>query len=283
MALDLSAVGARTEPCVFSYTWRDAVLYALAVGARRDELPYLYEAHGPRVLPTFAVIPSMAAVNQGLARAGAELEQVVHGAQEVTLHAPLPPEGKLHTVGEVRAIHDMKKLAQLVVVTETRGEGGELLAETEWMILVRGAGNFRGAPPPRKADAAPVPKDRPADFRVEEATAPEQALLYRLTGDTNPLHADPELAARVGFPQGPILHGLCTFGYLARALIKGPLGGDGGRLRKLGAHFRRPVWPGDTLVTEGFHLDGGRVALQTFAQGRAEPVLTGAWAELAPR
>jgi acyl dehydratase len=279
MALDLSAVGARSAPHVFSYAWKDAVLYALSIGARRDELAYLYEAHGPRVYPTFAVIPAMAAVNEGLARTGAELEQIVHGAQELTLHAPLPPSGTLHTTGEVKAIHDMKKLAQIVVGTETRGEDGALLAETEWVILVRGAGNFGGKPPPRKVDETPVPKDRPADFRLEEPTSPEQALLYRLTGDLNPLHADPDLAARVGFPQGPILHGLCTFGHLARALIKVGLGGDASRLQRLGAQFRRPVWPGDTLVSEGFFA-GNRVALQTFAQGRPEPVLTSAWAQV---
>jgi acyl dehydratase len=279
MALDLSAVGARTAPHVFSYTWRDAVLYALSIGARREELDYLYEARGPRVYPTFAVIPAMAAANEGLARSGVELEQIVHGAQEITLHAPLPSSGTLRTIGEVRAIFDMKKLAQIVVSTETRAEDGTLLAETEWTILARGAGGFGGKPPPRRADEAPIPKDRLADFRVEEPTSPEQALLYRLTGDTNPLHADPELAARVGFPQGPILHGLCTFGHLSRALIHGGLCGDARRLRRLGAQFRRPVWPGDTLVTEGFWV-GDRVALQTFAAGRPEPVLTGAWALL---
>lgn len=282
MAIDLSSVGVHTETHEFIYTWRDTVLYALAIGARREELAYLYEAQGPFVYPTFAVIPAMAAVNQSLLRAGIELEQIVHGAQEITLHAMLPPSGALNTTGKVRAIFDMKKLAQVWIDTETRDTDGTLLAETGWMILVRGAGGFGGAAPSRKSgEDIAIPKDRPADFRVEEVTTSEQALLYRLTGDLNPLHADPELAARLGFPQGPILHGLCTFGFMARALIQRGLSGDASRLKKIGAHFRRPVWPGETLITEGF-FQKDRALLQTFVQGRPEPVLTNAWAQLNP-
>src|SRR5262249_16212977 len=111
--------------------------------------------------------------------------------------------------------------------------------------------------------------------------SPEQALLYRLSGDYNPLHADPAFAASVGFTQGPILHGLCTYGYAARAVITHLAGGNASRLRLLSAQFRKPVWPGDTIVTEGWTLEGGKVALQASVKGRSEAVLTGGYAEIA--
>lgn len=280
MSIELGSVGARTGEHTFTYDWQKAALYALAIGARRDELSYLYEAHDFRVFPTFAVIPTMAVVHEAMGLVKLELASIVHHAQELTLHRPLAASGKLVTRGEVRAIYDMKRMAQVVIGTESRDEAGELVAESEWTLLTRGVGGFGGQPPPRKADEGAVMKQRPADFQVEQATSTEQALLYRLTGDLNPLHADPALAAQVGFAQGPILHGLCTLGFAARALVGALLGGDGGKLKKIGAQFRRPVWPGDALVTEGWKIDGGRVVLQTLAKNRPEPVLTGAWAQV---
>jgi acyl dehydratase len=117
-------------------------------------------------------------------------------------------------------------------------------------------------------------------FTVEQATRPEQALLYRLSGDLNPLHADPEFARAVGFEQGPILHGLCTYGFVGRALIQHACGGDPARLKAYGVQFRKPVWPGDVLSTQGFALGDGRIVLETSVVGRPEPVLTSAWAEV---
>lgn len=282
MSIDPTAVGASSGPHSFSYGAETAILYALGIGARRDELDYLFEGRGPRVFPTFAVVPAAAAVFGCMGRVGGSLESLVHGSQSITLHGSLPAEATLSTTGKVAALYDLKRFTQVVITTETRDAAGRVLCETEWMLLLRGVGGFGGPRPPKEAAEAAVPKDRPADFRVEEATSPEQALLYRLSGDRNPLHADPELAARVGFPQGPILHGLCTLGYAARALIKAELGGDGGRLRRLGANFRKPVWPGETLVTEGWRIEGGKIALSTTVLGRPEPVLTGAWAEVSP-
>ena len=125
-----------------------------------------------------------------------------------------------------------------------------------------------------------MPKDRPADFRIEQQTSPEQALLYRLSGDYNPLHADPDFATMVGFQQGPILHGLCTYGFAARAVVKGACGGDAGKLKVIEGQFRKPVWPGDTIVTEGWKVAGGKIAVVASVKERNEAVLTGAWAEL---
>ncbi len=104
---------------------------------------------------------------------------------------------------------------------------------------------------------------------MTEATQPEQALLYRLSGDLNPLHADPTFASLVGFEQGPILHGLCTYGFLARAVIQQACGGDGRRLKGLTAQFRKPVWPGETIRTDGYTLGDGRIVLQAFRRRTA--------------
>jgi acyl dehydratase len=283
MPLDPSAVGATTEPSRHSYGWKDVVLYALGIGAGRAELPYLYEQSegGLRVFPTYAVIPAFPVVVELLARAGADMPMVLHGAQRVVAHAPIPAEAALETTGALAGIYDLKKLAQIDVATRTTCEG-RLLFETEWTIFVRGAGGVgarRAADPGRPPR---LPRERIPDWVVEQAIAPEQALLYRLSGDTNPLHADPTVAARAGFGHQPILHGLCTYGFMARALVAQAAGGDSSRLRSLHAAFRRPVWPGDTLVTRGHDLGEGQVGLVSLVQGRPNQVVANAWAEIAP-
>jgi len=166
------------------------------------------------------------------------------------------------------------------VVLETNSTiNGKEAFSTTWSIIFRGAGGFEGPRPPHDEDVS-TPKDRPADFSFEEATSPEQALLYRISGDVNPLHADPEFAAMVGFPQGPILHGLCTYGYVARAIIKKFAGGDAAKMKSFQAQFRKPVWPGDTIVTQGWDVGGGKVAVVATVQGRPDAVLSNAWAEI---
>jgi acyl dehydratase len=281
MSLDISTVGFQTEPVSFEYDWKTVVLYALAVGAKREELEYLYEGRGPRVLPTFAVIPAYAPVSQLFVKTNCDMTRLVHGGQTLRLHRPLPAEGKLLTIGKIEGIYDMKKLAQVVLSTRTT-LNGEPCFDTEWMLLVRDAGGFAGPRPPKQE----VPKlaegqEESPTFSVEQATSPEQALLYRLTGDLNPLHADPAFALAAGFEQGPILHGLCTYGFVGRALLQHACGGDPARLKSYSVQFRKPVWPGDVLQTRGFEVGGGRYVLQTSVQGRPDAVLTSAWAEVA--
>jgi acyl dehydratase len=145
--------------------------------------------------------------------------------------------------------------------------------------LVRDAGNFGGARPP-KSEVPKIPEGKSPDFEHSEATSPEQALLYRLSGDLNPLHADPAFASMAGFEQGPILHGLCTYGFVARAVIQAVCGGDSSRLKGLTAQFRKPVWPGETIRTLGYDLGDGRIALQAFAGDRPDAVITSAFAEV---
>lgn len=279
--MDLSALGFTTQPHALAYDWRLLATYALGIGARRDELAYLYEnaKGGMKVYPTFAVVPSYTPVMELLAKCGADMAMVVHGAQLVRIHKAIPDSGTLQTTGTLKAIYDMKKFAQIILETNSSLNGVPVF-DTQWSILVRGAGGFEGKRPPEAAAEPTVPKDRPADWTFEEATSPEQALLYRLCGDQNPLHADPEFATAVGFPQGPILHGLATYGFAARAVIKHAIGGDAARLRAFNGQFRKPVWPGDTLITQGWNLEEGKVAFNTTVKGRPEVVLGGGWAEI---
>jgi acyl dehydratase len=146
---------------------------------------------------------------------------------------------------------------------------------------VRDTGGF-GGPRPPKSDAPKLPSDVAPLFEKTETISPEQALLYRLSGDLNPLHADPAFAREVGFDQGPILHGLCTYGYVTRAVIEGACGGDPSRLKKIAVAFKKPVWPGESLRTVGFPTEDGKIALVAYAGDRSEAVVGGAWAEVSP-
>jgi acyl dehydratase len=275
MAFDLSIVGKPGEQSVFEYAWKDVVLYALGIGAKVDELDYLFEGRGPKTYPSFAVVPAFRPMFDLLSQSGGNLAMVVHGAQKVRMHRPIPAEGKLLTTATIRGLYDMKKFASAIVDTRTTDAKGEALFDTTWNIIFRGAGGFGGEPPPREESPTP-PQGKAADFSVEEATTKEQALLYRLSGDLNPLHADPDFAKGVGFAAGPILHGLCTFGHMIRHAVKGACGGDATKLKAFEARFSKPVWPGDTLVTDGWALGDGRYALQVSVKERSESVITNA-------
>ncbi len=295
MPFDLSIIGQQSAPAQHSYTWKDTVLYALGCGAKIDELDYLYEGRGPdglsasvsaagphqKVLPSFAVVPTFKPMFDLLAKTGGSFANVVHGGQRVLLRKPFAPEGTLSTIARVKGLYDLRKFTIAHVETETNDASGERVFDTLWTIIFRGEGGFGGQPPPREPSGIDIPKDRAADFRIEEATAREQALLYRLSGDLNPLHADPEFARSVGFEQGPILHGLSTYGHMVRHAAKGACGGDATRLTGFEGSFKRPVWPGDTLVTEGWVVGDGKVALATSVKERSEVVIGSAWATFA--
>jgi acyl dehydratase len=280
MALDSSLVGKASDPYTLEYSWKDAVLYALGVGAKATEIEYLYESLGPKVLPSFAVVSKFPPLLSLLGRTGGNLAMIVHGAERVRLRAPLAPGGKLQTVAAIRGIYDMRRFAQVLVDATTRDAEGRVVAETTSSIIFRGEGGFGGAPPPKETPPVERPKDTPPTFSVEETTSPEQAYLYRLSGDLNPLHADPEFARAVGFERGPILHGLCTFGFMVRHVAKALCSGDASRVNAFEAQFRRPVWPGETLVTEGWQVRPDAVALQVRVKERDEVVIAGGWATL---
>lgn len=270
---DFTAVGKPLAPLDFTYTWKDAALYALGIGATERELDFLYEGRGPRVYPTFGVVPILPLLFTGMDAIRGDPSRVVHGAQKLRMHArEIPSAGTVRTVAQVDAIYDLKRLAQAIVSTRTTdAASGELLWETEASLLFVGMGGFGGE---SRIEPRPRTPDRTPDFVTEARTAGTQALLYRLSGDLNPLHADPEFPlVREQFQGRPILHGLATYGYLARAVVLGPLGGDPARLRSVEARFARPVFPGDTLRTEAW-VEAGRVIARVSVPERNEQVLT---------
>ncbi|MFC1642735.1 MaoC/PaaZ C-terminal domain-containing protein [Myxococcota bacterium] len=279
MSVDPSVVGLSTGPHVFQYKWQDVVLYALGIGARREELDYLYEVRGPKVYPTFGVVPTYPPLVELVKRAGGDFDNLVHGGQTLRMHRALPPAGTLTTVGTLHRLYDLKRMVQVVVRTRTACEDA-LLFETEWTIVLLSGGGFGGPRPPKDGKVT-IPKGLAPVWTHEETTTPEQALLYRLTGDLNPLHADHEFAVALGFEPGPILHGLCTFGFLGRAVMLHACQNGSSFLQELSAQFRKPVWPGETLRTEAYRLDDGRLGLLTYAADRPEPVIGGGWARLA--
>jgi acyl dehydratase len=201
---------------------------------------------------------------------------ILHGEQKIILHRSLPPKAMLQTVSEVKGIYDKGKGALVVVEANTTDESGAPVFDNVFSIFVRGEGGFGGerGPEAQKAD----PPDRAPDFEVVEATSREQALLYRLSGDVNPLHADPAMAKLGGFDR-PILHGLCTFGHAGRAILRGACGGDPARLKSFGARFSGVVFPGDNLTTRGWKVsDTGYVVTTATQEGKV--VLSNALAEV---
>jgi acyl dehydratase len=280
MPFDLSLAGQASPPSTFDYAWKDTALYALGVGAKRDELDLLYEGRGPKVLPSFAVVPKFQPMLDLLTKSGGNLSMLVHGGERVTVHRPLAPQGRWSTTATIRGFYDLRRLSQVLIDTRTEDESKNLVATTTSSMIFRGEGGFGGDPPPKEKALVERPRETPPSFSIEETTSPEQALLYRLSGDHNPLHADPDFARAVGFEQGPLLHGLCTFGFMVRHVARGACGGDATRLRGFEAQFKRPVWPGDTLVTEGWIVRPGEIAVQVRVKERDEVVIDRAWATL---
>lgn len=256
-SIDLSVIGTRTEPIVFDYTWKDVVLYALGVGATAEDLPLVYEnaPGGLKVLPSFCVVPAIKA----FPHLGNNLEwsRMLHGEQVIRLSQPLAPQGRIIQVGEVLNIYDKGKGAVYRIGIKGRTEDGKGLYEAEWSIYYVGAGGFGGDPGPKVEKIVP-PEGTEPDFSISERVAANQAAIYRLSGDYNPLHLDPRAAKRGGFNR-PILHGLCTYGFATRAIVNELLGGDVTRFKEFDARFSDVVYPGDTLTTEGWKSTGGYI------------------------
>lgn len=267
MPINPEAVGNRTEPARRSWTSKDCLLYALGVGAGSEdpagELPFTTEnSQGvdQRVLPTMAVVLG-AGRGGGRALFGSfDPAMLLHGEQAVTLAREIPVEGELESVTEVAGVYDKGSAALVVLESRATLVGdGEPLFTTRSGLFIRGEGGWGGDRGP--ASSGPPPARDP-DHRVTYATRTDQALVYRLSGDRNPLHSDPEFAKRAGFPR-PILHGLCTYGFTGRALLHTLCDGDPARFRSMTGRFSSPVLPGEALTVRMW-LDGdGEAAFQT--------------------
>lgn len=256
-------MGLKREGERFSYTDRETLLYAVSIGMGRDpldenELPFVFESPAPKTVPSLATVLTRVAL---LKDCGYDYTKVVHGEQRLTLYRPLPPHGNLVADSRVAAAYDKGPGKGALIYTETdvRSDGGgEELFTLLSCTFARGDGGFGGP-----AGSGPAPHPIPArapDVTETFQTRADQALLYRLNGDRNPLHADPALARRVGFPV-PILHGLCTYGIACRAILKMAAGYDHRRIRALDVRFSKPVYPGETIETQ-IWVDGGTVSFR---------------------
>ena len=264
MALNLNLIGKRTEPIPYTYDEDKVILYALGIGAGVEELDFVYEKD-LKVFPTFAVIPGFPAIRTVMADLGHNRARILHGEQKIIMHNPIPVSGTIYTTGVLTSVYDKGDNGAIMNVSlETRDEKGQLLFENRVATVDRSAGNFGGDRGP-KAQRFNPPEGKAPDFEVTYATSPDQAALYRLSGDKILLHIDPDFAKKGGFDR-PILHGLCTYGYAGRAIVHSLCAGDPARLKSFAARFMNVVFPGETLITKGWRLDKEKCIIQVTAQ-----------------
>ena len=276
----------KTEPRTFSYGDKDVMLYALGVGMGRDpmnetELAFVYEK-SLKVIPTAATV--LASAGGRPARGADQVEQkpghrpsqinylmVVHGEQKVELHRPLPTSGTFTAQGRTIGAFDKGKDKGPVIINETTwtDEAGEKVATLTGSTFARGDGGF-GGPSEGQPEPHAIP-GRKADLSVDIETREDQALLYRLNGDRNPLHSDPESAKRSGFPR-PILHGLCTYGITCRAVLQAITGFDPDQIMSHQARFSAPVFPGDTITVD-LWTDGDVISFEARVAARGVTVI----------
>jgi acyl dehydratase len=278
MALNLDIVGKPIQLKPVTYGPDQVILYALGIGAGTDDIEFIYEK-GLKVYPTFAVTPFLAAFfGSFMQQANINLAGVLHGEQRVVFHKPIPAAATLESTMYCESIYDKgDKGAVINVRVESRTKEGALLFENHAVVFDRTGGNFGGDRGPKSEKHDP-PADKAPDFKVTHRTSAIQAALYRLSGDKNPLHIDPEFARMLGFDR-PILHGLCTFGYAGRAVLEALCANDPARLKSLSGRFIHPVFPGDTLITEGWKVDSGKYIVRT-SNADGAPVLGNAVAEV---
>ncbi|WP_405596870.1 MaoC/PaaZ C-terminal domain-containing protein [Streptomyces sp. NBC_01410] len=269
------AVAAEPRSAGIRWERKDVLLYHLGLGAGvpatdPGELRYTFESK-LHVLPSFATVAGgRLGVVGGLGSPGLDIDltSVLHGGQTVRLHRPIPVEGKAVSTSRVAAVYDKGKAAILVLRTDAADDDGPLWT-SDSQIFVRGEGGFGGERGPSVRLEQP---EREPDKTVERSIREDQALLYRLSGDFNPLHADPEFAALAGFDR-PILHGLCTYGVTLKAVVDTVLGGDVGRVRSYTTRFAGVVFPGETLRIRMWQQDSKVQVSVTAVERDDAPVL----------
>lgn len=285
MPIDLDkALGAELEPIEFSWTSSDIQLYHLGLGAGADpmntrELSYLVD-DTPQVLPTFGNVAVSFHMTEPpkvqFPGIDIELSKVLHASEAVSVPGPIPTSGTAKSVQRFTEIWDKGKAAVIVSESTVTDESGTVLWTTKRSIFARGEGGFGGERGP--ATSAELP-DRAPDIEISLPTLPQQALLYRLCGDRNPLHSDPAFAAAAGFDR-PILHGLCTYGIGCKAIVDNLLDGDVSQVASYGARFAGVVFPGETLQANIWKEDGKFIGVLTAPSRDNAVVLSGV--ELVP-
>ncbi len=264
------ALGAELPPAEFSWTSSDIQLYHLGLGAGADpmdkrELRYLTDGT-PQVLPTFGNVAQSFHMTEPpsvqFPGIDIELSKVLHGSEAVSAPGPIPPSGTGIAVTRFTDIWDKGKAAVIWSETTVSAPDGTVLWKQKRSIFARGEGGFGGERGPSGSSSSSDHTQRAPDFELSIAVSPQQALLYRMCGDRNPLHSDPDFAAAAGFPR-PILHGLCTYGMTCKALVDTLLDGDTARVGSYGARFAGVVFPGETLRASIWKEGDGFTAVVT--------------------
>ena len=271
------AVGCVLPESKGEWSQDNVILYHLGVGAGvpatdPNELAYTYEGN-LKVLPSYGVIPVSGALGSMAGIPGVDINfaMVLHGEQDLEIRKTIPTQARVVHKSRVADIFDKGKAALIVLEVETSEEGGEPLFVNRFSIFARGEGGFGGESGPKAGNQAP---DRAPDYQAESTTMPQQALLYRLNGDKNPLHADPEFAKMGGFDT-PILHGLCSYGVVCKAVVDTVFGGDTTKVGRYQARFAGVVFPGETIVTSMWK-EGDKILVEAKTKERDTPVITNA-------
>ncbi|MEZ4327372.1 MAG: SDR family NAD(P)-dependent oxidoreductase [Polyangiales bacterium] len=288
--IDLDVATKTTVELESSYDENDLALYALGVGAARDaldksELKFVYELGSEfQALPTFGVMPQISAMLKAAKEGTLTLpgmsfgfDRLLHGEQYTELRGPMPKKAKLKHVFKFKEAFDKDPNAVVTFAISSLDEDGNEVAYNEMTSFVKGAGGWGGQRGP-SADVN-VPPAREPDAVIEEKTDAQNALLFRLSGDWNPLHADPDFAKAFGYER-PILHGLCTYGYAGRHVIKAFAKNDGRFMKSIKVRFAKNVFPGETLVTRMWKESDTRVVFETRVKERDEVVIKNAAVEL---
>ncbi|KAM7076899.1 peroxisomal multifunctional enzyme type 2 [Ciconia maguari] len=281
-----SIVGRELATKVYKYTHLEPILYALGVGMSTkdpDHLKFLFEGSEEFCcLPSFGVIPAQTSMFDGvpsLPGLNIDLAKMLHGEQYLELHKPLPTSGQLTSVSTVADILDKGSGAVLLIDVNTYC-GKDLVCYNQFSLFCVGAGGFGGKRTSEKAKVTVNPPKRTPDAVISDVTTAEQAALYRLSGDWNPLHVDPSFAALGGFKK-PILHGLCSFGFAARNVLKQFANNDVNRFKAIKVRFVKPVFPGQTLQTEMWK-EGNRIHFQTKVKETGEVAIAGGYVDIVP-
>uniref|UniRef100_A0A8C9DF45 17-beta-hydroxysteroid dehydrogenase 4 n=1 Tax=Prolemur simus TaxID=1328070 RepID=A0A8C9DF45_PROSS len=281
------AIGHKLPPFSPSYTELETIMYALGVGAsikNPKDLKFIYEGSSDfSCLPTFGVILGQKSImNGGLADIpglSINLAKVLHGEQYLELYKPLPRAGKLKCEAVVADVLD-KGSGVVILMDVYSYSGKELICYNQFSVFLVGSGGFGGKRTSDKAKVAVAVPNRPPDAVLTDTTSLNQAALYRLSGDWNPLHVDPNFASLAGFNK-PILHGLCTFGFSARHVLQQFADNDVSRFKAIKVRFAKPVYPGQTVQTEMWK-EGNRIHFQTKVQETGDIVISNAYVDLAP-